>query len=105
MSKFVIAVASISVAALCNIPCFAQSADGAVYRKFYEAALELHKEARSYQNGWTVTTAALHSAKAAADKHDFNSAAMFARQAEALARESVEQSKNQKKVWESAVVK
>jgi hypothetical protein len=105
MSKLSTMIASICLVATLDTASFAQSADEVAYKKAYEAALRLHQEARSYQNGWTVTTVALKSAKEAADKSDFASAVTFARQAEVLAQASVDQSKTQKSVWQEAVVK
>lgn len=105
MSKLVTAIASVYLAAIVNTPCFAESPDEAAYRQAYNSAERLHQEARGYQNGWTVTAAALKSAKEAADKHDFALAAKFAQQAEAFAKASVEQSKSQKAVWQDAIVK
>lgn len=105
MSKLITVMASVCLLAIIGTASFAQSADETAYRKAYETATRLHQEARSYQNGWTVTTVALKSAKDAADKNDFASAAKFAQQAEALAKASVEQSKSQKSVWQQAVVK
>ena len=81
------------------------AADEATYRKAFEAASRLHKEALGYQNGWTVTATALKSAKEAADKKDFGSATKFAQQAEAFAQASVDQSKSQKSIWQDAIVK
>lgn len=105
MSKLINTAASICLFAMLGSPCLAQSSDEAAYRKAYEAAERLQKEALSYQNGWTVTTAALKSAKDAADKKDFAAAAKLAEHAEAFAQASVDQSKSQKSLWQEAIVK
>lgn len=105
MSKSVLAVAVLGFALTFAAQCSAQPATEAEYKKAYDSAVALQNEARSYQNGWTVTTVALTSAKRASDAHDFVSATKFAKNAEALAKASVEQAKRQKKLWKDAVVR
>lgn len=105
MSKSVLAVAAFGLAFTFAVQCSAEPATDAEYKKAYDSAVALQDEARSYQNGWTVTTAALTSAKRASDAHDFVNAAKLAKNAEALAKASVEQAKLQKKIWRNAVVK
>ncbi len=105
MSKLITAVACTILLATIGSPSFAQSSDEAGYRQAYEAALRLQQRALGYQNGWTVTTAAIKAAKEAADKKDFTAAAQLAGKAEALAKASVEQSESQKSIWQEAVVK
>jgi hypothetical protein len=105
MSKSVVPVAAFGFALAFAVQCSAEPAPEAEYKKTYDSAVALQNEARSYQNGWTVTTAALASAKRASDAHDFVNAARLAKNAEALAKASVEQAKRQKKLWKDAVVR
>lgn len=105
MSKSVLAIAAFGIAVTFSAQCAAQAGDESEYKKAYDSAVALQNEARSYHNGWTVTTTALTSAKQAGDAHDFANAAKLAKNAETLAKTSVEQAKRQKGLWIDAVVR
>lgn len=105
MPKSILAIVVFGIAVTFLAQSAAQAGDESDYKKAYDSAVTLQKEARSYHNGWTVTTTALTSAKQAADTHDFANAAKLAKNAETLAETSVEQAKRQKGIWIDAIVR
>jgi hypothetical protein len=66
-----------------------------------EAAI---KEAHALKNEWTTTAKVMKAAKKAADAGKFDDAVKDAQEAEALAKASAEQAKEQKKLWPEAVI-
>ncbi len=68
------------------------------------AAQAAEKEAGALKNQWTTTEQALAAANKAAAAGDFDSAIKQARQAEALAKASIAQAKEQETAWKAAVV-
>jgi len=69
------------------------------------AAEAAEKDAGALKNRWTVTEQALAAARTAAAAGDFDTAVAQARQAEALARASVVQAKEQAEAWRTAVIR
>jgi hypothetical protein len=68
------------------------------------AALAAEKEAGALKNRWTTTEQTLAAAKKAAAAGDFDAAVKQARQAEALAKASIAQAKEQDTAWKAAVI-
>jgi hypothetical protein len=67
-----------------------------------EAAI---KEAHALKSEWTTTAKVMKAAKKAADAGKFDDAVKDAQKAEALAKASAEQAKEQKKLWMDAVIR
>ena len=67
-----------------------------------EAAM---KQAHALKNEWTTTAKALQEAKKAADAGNFDEAVKQAEGAEALAKGSIAQAEEQKKLWPDAAVR
>jgi len=93
----VLAVGGFATAAL------AASADD--FKAAYAKAEAASKQAHALKNEWTTTGKELKAAKAAADAGKFDEAVKHAQEAEALAKASVAQSEEQKKLWPEAVVR
>jgi hypothetical protein len=63
------------------------------------------KDAGALKNQWTTTEQALAAAKKAAAAGDFDSAVSEAKHAEALAKASIAQAKEQQDAWRAAVIR
>jgi hypothetical protein len=70
----------------------------------YAAAQSAEKDAGALKNRWTTTEQVLAAAKKAATAGDFDSAVDQAKQAEALAKASIAQAKEQDTAWKAAVI-
>jgi lysozyme family protein len=68
------------------------------------AALVAEKDAGALKNRWTTTEQALAAAKKAAATGDFDAAVKQAKQAEALAKASIAQAKEQDTAWKAGVI-
>jgi len=68
------------------------------------AATAADKEAAMLKNRWTPTEQALAAAKKAAAAGDFDTAVKDAQHAEALAKASIAQAKEQDTAWKAAVI-
>ena len=68
------------------------------------AAQSAEKDAGALKNQWTTTEQVLAAAKKAAATGDFDSAVNQAKQAEALAKASIAQAKEQDSAWKAAVI-
>ncbi len=75
------------------------------FKTAYAAAEAANKEAGSLRNQWTVTAAALASAKKAADAGDFDQAVAQSKEAEALARASIYQATSEQDAWKALEIK
>ncbi len=71
----------------------------------YRAAAEAERQAGVLRNQWTPTEAALKAAQKAAAAKDYAAAVDLAQHAKALAEASIEQAKEQDKLWQNAVLK
>jgi len=69
------------------------------------AANSAEKDAGVLKNRWTTTEQALASAKKAAAAGDFDTAVKEAQRAEALAKASIAQAKEQDATWKAAVLR
>jgi multidrug resistance efflux pump len=69
------------------------------------AAEAAEKDAGLMKNQWTTTEQALAAAKKAAAGNDFDTAVKQAQQAEALAKASIAQAKEQQDAWQAAVIR
>lgn len=65
----------------------------------YAAAEKAEQDALAARNAWTVTETALQGAKKAADAKNYDQALALARNAEALAKASLKQAREQKTAW------
>jgi hypothetical protein len=68
------------------------------------AAVTAEKDAGTLKNQWLPTEQALAAAKKAAATGDFDTAVAQAREAEALAKASIAQSKEQQDAWKTGVI-
>lgn len=69
------------------------------------AADTAESEAGALKNQWTTTEEALAAARKAAATGDFETAVADARQAEALAKASIAQAKEQETAWRAGVIR
>jgi hypothetical protein len=74
------------------------------FKAAYAAAEATNREAETLRNQWTVTADALKQAQKAASSGNYDEAVRLAKQAEALARASVAQAKEQAEAWKAAVI-
>jgi hypothetical protein len=71
----------------------------------FAAAQAAEKQAGTLKNQWIPTEQALAAAKKAAAAGDFDTAISQANQAEALAKASIAQSKEQETAWKAGVIR
>jgi len=94
---------------LLSLLCLARAATAASTEADYKAAMAAaaaaEQQAGSLKNQWTVTEQALAAATKAAAANDFDTAVKQAQQAEALAKASIAQAKEQAEAWKAAVVR
>jgi hypothetical protein len=69
------------------------------------AALAAEKDAGALKNQWTTTEQTLAAAKKAAAAGDFDTAVAQAKRAEALAKASIAQAKEQDTAWKAGVIR
>ena len=69
------------------------------------AAEAANKEASALKNQWTTTSQALAAAEKAAAAGDFDTAVSDAKQAEALAKASIAQAREQDEAWKAAKIR
>lgn len=77
-------------------------ADG--FKAAYAAAQAANKKAGDLRNQWTVTSASLGAAKAAAASGDYETAMRLAKEAEALANASIAQTEREKALWKESEI-
>lgn len=75
------------------------------YKAALTAAEAAEKDAGALKNQWIPTEQALAAARKAAAANDFDTAVKQAQHAEALAKASIVQSKEQDSAWQNAVIK
>jgi hypothetical protein len=83
----------------------ARAATEADYQVAYAAAEAATKEAAGLRNQWTTTTSTLAAAKKAADGGDFDRAVAAAKEAEALAKASIDQATSEKEAWKAMEIR
>ncbi len=83
---------------------FAASTE-ADFKTAFAAAEAAEKQAAGLRNRWTTTEQALAAAKKAAAANDFDTAVKQAQHAEALAKASIAQAKEQQDAWKAAVIR
>ncbi len=83
----------------------ALAADEQEFKAALAAAESANREAGALKNQWTTTAQSLNAAKRAAAAGDYDRAVSLARQAEALAKASIEQSKREDQAWRNAVIR
>ena len=83
----------------------ARAATQSDFEAAYRAAAEAEQQAGVLRNQWMPTEAALKAAEKAATAKDYDAAVDLARRAQALAEASIEQAKEQDKLWQNAVLK
>lgn len=90
--------------ALSSLPLHSARADEAGYRQALAAAESAEQEAGALKDQWTTTTETLAAARKAAAAGDFAAATELARHAEALARASIAQARQEETAWKAAVI-
>jgi hypothetical protein len=103
MRTFLISLSSVLLIASAASALAASSESD--FKAAYAAAEAANKEAGSLRNQWTVTAAALATAKKAADAGDFDQAVAQSKEAEALARASIYQATSEKDAWKALEIK
>jgi hypothetical protein len=84
----------------------ARAADSQADFKSASAAVEAaDAEAGRLRNQWTVTEVALAEARKAADRGEFDKALVAAREAEALAKESIFQATSEREAWKNLEIR
>ena len=81
------------------------AATEADYKAAYAAAEAASKQAASLRNQWTTTISTLATAKKAGDGGDFDRAVSAAREAEALAKASIDQATTEKQAWKAMEIR
>jgi hypothetical protein len=103
MRAFIIPLASaLLIAGVASALAAGSEAD---FKAAYAAAEAANKEAGALRNQWTVTAAALATAKKAADAGDFDQAIAQSKEAEALAKASIYQATNEKEAWKALEIR
>ncbi len=87
------------------IPDASRAANQQDFDQAYASAQAANAQAAAIQNSWTETIKVLKAAKDAASAQDFGKAVTLAREAEALAKLSIEQAKAEDTAWRDAVVR
>jgi hypothetical protein len=75
------------------------------YKAALAAAETANKQAGALKNQWTTTAETLTAAKKAADAKDFDKATALAKEAEALAKASIDQAHEQETAWKAAAAR
>jgi hypothetical protein len=75
------------------------------FKSALAAAETAEKDAGALKNQWTTTEQALAAAKKTAAAGDFDAAVAQAKQAEALAKSSIAQAKEQQDAWKAGVIR
>ena len=102
MRRFTAALSALALI----VPAAAMAASTeADFKSALAAAEAAEKDAGGLKNQWTTTAQALAAAKKAAAANDFDTAVKQAQQAEALAKASITQAKEQETAWRDAVVR
>ena len=94
------------VAAVCLLTGAVQAASTeADYETALAAAVAAEQDAGALKNQWIPTEQALAAAKKAAAAGDFDAAVVQAKEAEALAKASIAQAKEQQSAWRAGVIR
>jgi hypothetical protein len=94
------------VAVMFMLTCAAQAASTeADFKTALAAAAAAEQDAGALKNQWIPTEQALAAAKKAAAAGDFDTAVAEAKQAEALAKASIAQAKEQQSAWRAGVIR
>lgn len=83
----------------------AHAATSEDFQKAFATAQAADKQAASYKNQWITTEQALAEAKKAAEAGNFDQAVTLAKEAEDLAKASVDQSRREENEWQKAVIR
>jgi hypothetical protein len=99
---FVPLLAALSVAGVNAANSAGTEAD---FKAALSAAEAANKQAGALKNQWTTTSQTLAAAGQAAAAHDYDQAIALAKLAEALAKASIDQAKEQQEAWKAAVIR
>jgi hypothetical protein len=102
-TRALIGLAVIALLASLSTAGFAASADD--FKSAYAAAAAANKQAGALKNQWTTTADELEAAQTAAAVGRYDEAVAHAQQAEALAKASIAQAKEQATAWKQAVIR
>jgi hypothetical protein len=97
--------ALVAVAAIAAAATPLHAASEADFTAAYAAAEAANKEAGALRNQWTTTGIALAAAKKAAAEGNFDVAVAASKEAEALAKASIFQAKEQKEAWKDMEIR
>jgi hypothetical protein len=104
MRKLVLAPLAI-VCSMAAIGPLAGAGSESDFKAAFAAAESANKEAGALKNQWTTTAQQLTAARQAAAAGDFDKATSLAKQAEALAKASIAQAKEQQDAWRAAEIR
>ena len=87
------------------VPTAALAATAGDFETAYMGATKTAEQALAKKSAWTTTETKLEDAKKAADAGKYDEAVALAKEAEVLAKLSLEQAAQQERVWRETVVK
>ena len=99
------AIRLMAVALLAASTTAAFAASAGDFKTAFAKAEAANKAAAALKNQWTTTADALKDAQAAAATGNYDQAVKLAAQAEALAKASIAQAKEQAAIWSQAVIR
>ena len=94
-----------AVLLMAGAPSVKAASSEADFKAAYAAAEAANKETAGLRNQWTTTAAALAAAKKAGDAGNFDEAVASSKEAEALAKASIFQAKNEKDAWKALEIR
>ena len=101
MRHFIITLAALAILTPAAAKAASTEAD---FKSALAAAEAAEKDAGALKNQWTTTEQALAAARRRRPANDFDTAVKQAQQAEALAKASIAQAKEQQDAWQAAVI-
>ena len=104
MRKLVLITLAVALS-VARVAIAAAAGTEADFRSALAAAEAANKQAGALKNQWTTTAQALAAAKKAADARHYDEAIELAKHAEALAKASIYQAKEQEEAWKAAVIR
>jgi hypothetical protein len=105
MRKRVLATPLAIACLMATIVPLSAAGNEADFKSALAAAESANKEAGALKNQWTTTAQQLTAARQAATGGDFDKATSLAKQAEALAKASIAQAKEQQEAWRAAEIR
>jgi hypothetical protein len=99
------ALALAAMLPLCGATSARAASSEADFKAAYAAAETANKQAGTLRDQWTVTATALTDARKAADSGNFDQAVALSKQAEELAKASIDQATSEKDAWKALEIR